>query len=162
MWWVEIEDEDKWADFVSLIYEKASCPILIGDGYSPPSTSPKYPRWERRIYTKIVDIVGKPVMPEEPVTLASFENKSISHSPLTLPPELHEVKHDGVAAKNIWVIGASLGGPAAVKELLMRYRKAYLLHLLLPSILMLVFSKCWHRFGGAIATSPLWMQLKGK
>ena len=116
LWWVEIEDEDKWADFVSLIYEKASCPILIGDGYSPPSTSPKYPRWERRIYTKIVDIVGKPVMPEEPVTLASFVNKSTSHTPLTLPPELHEVKHDGVAAKNIWVIGASLGGPAAVKE----------------------------------------------
>lgn len=116
LWWVEIEDEDKWADFVSLIYEEASCPILIGDGYAPPATSPKYPRWERRIYTKILDIVGKPVIPDEPVTLASFENKNTDQTPLVLPPELHGARNEGQAAEYIWVIGASLGGPAAVKE----------------------------------------------
>lgn len=116
LWWIEIEDEDKWADFVALIYEEAICPVLIGDGYAPPANDPKYPRWERRIYTKIIDIVGKPVISEEPVTLASFENKAADHEVLVLPPELQGALNSGVPAEYIWVIGASLGGPAAVKE----------------------------------------------
>ncbi|OUS30533.1 hypothetical protein A9Q99_06150 [Gammaproteobacteria bacterium 45_16_T64] len=118
LWWIEIEDEDKWADFVALIYEEAICPVLIGDGYAPPANDPKYPRWERRIYTKIIDIVGKPAIQAEPVTLASFENKSVDHEVLVLPPELHGTVNAGVPAEYIWVIGASLGGPAAVKEFL--------------------------------------------
>jgi len=118
LWWVEIENEDRWADFVSLIYEEATCPILIGDGYAPPETSVKYPRWQRRIYTKIIDIVGKPVTAQDSVNLASFENKAEELAPLTLPAELHGVRNDGVAAEYLWVIGASLGGPAAVKEFL--------------------------------------------
>lgn len=118
LWWIEIEDEDKWADFVSLVYGEATCPVMIGDGHSPPVTSPKYPRWERRIYTKIIDIVGKPVIPEEPVTLASFESKAVELSPIVLPPELQGARNEGSAAEYLWVIGASLGGPAAVKEFL--------------------------------------------
>lgn len=110
VWLVDIEDEDKWSDFIVHLFEAAEAPILLGEGNAPSVSSLQFQRWERKIYSKLKDIVGKPCPIDD---LAELKQDSVE-------PELDQ-EDDFVAgdpASNIWVLGASLGGPAAVKEFL--------------------------------------------
>jgi len=118
LWWIEISDEDKWADFIVRAHEMALCPILMGDGYSPKENCPGFITWERKIYSKIKRIVGQPVVKEKSVNVEALERKIESTKQLMLPVELEAQGSSSNAAENIWVIGASLGGPGAVTDFL--------------------------------------------
>lgn len=117
LWLVEIEDEDQWADFSIHIIEVSKVPVLMGNGYAPAVTDIKYPRWERRIYSKIKDLVGLPPAAKATLTEEDF-TATQEAAPFALPPELLGRESVGEPAKHIWVLGASLGGPKAVKEFL--------------------------------------------
>ena len=117
LWWVEIEDEDQWADFSLNVIETSTVPVLMGDGQAPAVTDIKYPRWERRIYTKIKDLVGLPPKAKATVTAEDFQEAE-NATPFLLPPELVGRQSIGEPARYVWVLGASLGGPKAVKEFL--------------------------------------------
>lgn len=114
VWLVDIEDEDRWSDFIVHLFEAATAPILLGEGNAPSVNSLQFQRWERKIYAKLKDIVGAPVPP--PLDLAALVQPRAA--PLPLPPQLEGRQHAGEPASNIWVLGASLGGPNAVKEFL--------------------------------------------
>lgn len=114
VWLVDIEDEDKWSDFIVHLFEAAKVPILLGEGHAPSLNSLQFQRWERKIFDKLQEIVGEPVRP--PLDLSTVIAPKAD--PLPLPPQLEGKQHAGEAASYIWVLGASLGGPNAVKEFL--------------------------------------------
>lgn len=113
VWLVDIEDEDKWSDFIVHLFESSTAPILLGEGNAPSVSSLQFQRWERKIYAKLKDIVGQP-MPEDETT-SSLVSAAVEPVPVAAD-ELAE--EEGEPASNVWVLGASLGGPAAVKEFL--------------------------------------------
>lgn len=113
VWLVDIEDEDKWSDFIVHLFESSTAPILLGEGNAPSVSSLQFLRWERKIYSKLKDIVGKPVPVDE--STSSLVKAALPEA--TVPPlEAPDVESE--PASNVWVLGASLGGPAAVKEFL--------------------------------------------
>jgi len=116
VWLVDLEDEDKWSDFIVQLFEIATAPILLGEGNAPGMNSLQFQRWERKIYSKLKDIVGSPA----PVCsdLEVLHESSVD-SPAPVKATLVESHYEeGEPASNVWVLGASLGGPAAVKEFL--------------------------------------------
>lgn len=121
MWLVDLEDEDRWLDFITELLETADVPILFGDGKAPHVTSPRYPRWERRIYAKVKELVGQPVTARENLNPETLVEKPQTYARIPLPTEFAAHQHKGSDqphAHYVWVLGASLGGPAAVKTFL--------------------------------------------
>jgi len=70
--------------------DQQTVPVIVCDGAVPAAHEPNYADWARRLKTKLTQLAGS-------ISLA----QSREHS-----------------AKNIWVLGASTGGPAAVKQFL--------------------------------------------
>lgn len=120
VWLVDLEDEDRWLDFITDLLEMANVPILFGDGKAPHVTSPRYPRWERRIYAKVKELVGQPVTARERLNAEVLAEKPQVYARIPLPSEFaaNAKASDQPPAYHVWVLGASLGGPAAVKTFL--------------------------------------------
>ncbi|MBF6723691.1 chemotaxis protein CheB, partial [Acinetobacter baumannii] len=85
-------------------------PLLFCDGQAPARTAAHYPRWERRLVTKLIGYIGKPAVDE---TLESMPEQR-PPAPIPEPREFRGL-HSAPRAERVWVLGASLGGPAAVK-----------------------------------------------
>lgn len=113
VWLVDIEDEDKWSDFIVHMFEASTAPILLGEGNAPSVSSLQFQRWERKIYAKLKDIVGNPQPCNDEIS--SLEHAEVEPLAVLEDPVLED---EGEPATNVWVLGASLGGPAAVKEFL--------------------------------------------
>ena len=64
LWMVDLSQEDKWGDFLDRLLESTETPILFTDSQAPARNSPKYPRWERRLLTKMLDFVSRPAIVE--------------------------------------------------------------------------------------------------
>ena len=110
LWGVDLSSEDRWQSFLDNLLEEAAAPILFCDGQAPARTDARYPKWERRLVTKLVDFIGKPaveerldVIPQRPPTVK-----------IPTPREFETIR-PGDRPRRVWVLGASLGGPAAVK-----------------------------------------------
>lgn len=138
VWLVELEDQDQWVDVIDALLDHAHAPIFFGDGQAPPQTSIQFPRWQRRIFTKISDIVGEPAgtvqQTEEIQTLQNLPQLKTTKKPA--PAINHRTR--GEVPEQVWVLGASLGGPAAVKLFLDQ----------LPSGLPVAFVLAQHIDGG--------------
>jgi len=113
LWVVDLNHEDRWQDFLDRLLEDTPVPILFSDGQAPARNSPQYPRWERRLLSKMLDYVGRPKVDVKLDTLKPAK-PAIS---IPTPTEFRKVKV-GPVPERIWMLGASLGGPAAVKAFL--------------------------------------------
>ncbi len=111
-WLVDFEDEDTWSDLIVQLFETAPAPILLGQGNAPSVSSLQFQRWERKIYEKLIDMVGSPV----PACADLEVLHQTSVEPIPVPADDDYI--EGEPASHVWVLGASLGGPAAVKEFL--------------------------------------------
>lgn len=115
LWVVDLSSEDRWQDFLDVLLEDAGAPILFCDGQAPAKTAAEYPRWERRLVGKMLDFVGKPRVQER---LESLEPVA-PRVAIPTPTEFRERSRPaGAPPGRVWVLGASLGGPAAVKTFL--------------------------------------------
>lgn len=115
LWVVDLTDEDRWNDFLDRFLEESDTPILFCDGLAPARTAEEYPRWERRLLTKMLDYVERPRIEVELDTLTPpTPAKKII---IPTPKEFRIAPRVG-SAQRVWVLGASLGGPAAVKAFL--------------------------------------------
>lgn len=113
LWVVDLSQEDRWQEFLDRLLEETPVPILFSDGQAPARNAPAYPRWERRLLTKMLDYVSRPQAVEQ---LEVLENKApVSHIPT--PAEFRN-RGPAQVPERVWVLGASLGGPAAVKVFL--------------------------------------------
>lgn len=113
LWVVDLSQEDRWGEFLDQLLEGAETPILFSDNQAPARNSPNYPRWERRLLTKLLDFVDRPVVVEK------LEELEPTRPSITIPvPNEFRSLPRGDAPQRVCVLGASLGGPAAVKPFL--------------------------------------------
>lgn len=112
VWVVDMQDEDD--EFLDRLLDHSAAPILFGLEQAPTQGSRNYPRWERRVFVKLKETVGEPVLEE---SLDELEQAAPAAAmAVELPPELSAHSADGLEL--VVVLAASLGGPAAVKEFL--------------------------------------------
>jgi chemosensory pili system protein ChpB (putative protein-glutamate methylesterase) len=114
LWMVDLTSEDRWQHFLDDLLENAAAPILFCDGQAPDRAAAEYPRWERRLLGKMLDYVERPRVDE---SLEELETHTAATS-IEPPSEFRQLAAPGGAPERVWVLGASLGGPAAVKEFL--------------------------------------------
>lgn len=115
LWVVDLSREDRWSNFLDRFLETSASPILFCDGQAPPRTSPDYPRWERRLLSKMLDYVERPVIEVQLDRLGRADAPAARVIPT--PSEFRALPRNG-EVERVWVLGASLGGPAAVKAFL--------------------------------------------
>lgn len=113
VWLVDMQDDDE--IFLDRLLDSSAVPILFGLEEAPAQGSRNYPRWARRVFVKLRDTVGEPVL-EEHLDVLEQAEPVIPAAPLELPPECVTRNPDGLDL--VCVLAASLGGPAAVKEFL--------------------------------------------
>lgn len=95
-WLLELAEESPLTDW---LLEHSPVPVLLGAGEIPDAACEEYPRWQRRLLGKLLPLLGEPPAPDSLV-------------PVVLP----QLRQDVPSC--VWVLGASLGGPAAVKRFL--------------------------------------------
>lgn len=138
-WVIDLADEDRWSDFLDDILDLATAPLLFGEGEVPVFNSDEYKRWQRRFHKKIKGILSPvekinipeieiPEIPNLSIPVvktpsdAKATTSGVDENPVaqrvTLPENLAGGWKKGTPAPYVWVLGASLGGPGAVKRFL--------------------------------------------
>jgi len=109
---LDLDENQEHDEILDALLENHSIPIIFNDVSVLTLNEPQVlARWYGKLLKKISSSVGKNSIEEE--TFANHYNQTSSHK---INNRKFEVKHDDALAKNIWVLGASLGGPDAVKE----------------------------------------------
>lgn len=124
VWLVEIEKEDLWSQAVDHFLEQADAPVLFGEGDPPAMNSEHFPRWQRRIFSKLKNLVGDPVpenshdkwLSQLKHDVEHLEARNRASKPAESPSDSE--KNGRAPAQQVWVLGSSLGGPEAVKQFL--------------------------------------------
>ena len=115
-WLVDVRHEDEDSDIAwleSLL--DADVPVLMGMGKAPQKHCPTFPRWEKRLYAKLRSVLrDAPVVTEDAAVLASLTGRQTPK--LMLPGVFTQTAQSEPLM--VWVLGASLGGPEAVKAFL--------------------------------------------
>lgn len=112
VWLVNLHDEDAFDDGLDLLLY-GDIPVLIGMDEAPQKTCTSFLRWEKKLLTKLRDLTHSPA-PAAPVSETITEK--VTGRDIPLPSEFRD--YQGTKPLQIWVLGASLGGPEAVKEFL--------------------------------------------
>lgn len=117
LWLVDLAQSDD-SPLVDSLLERASVPVLFGEGHAPERHSEHYPRWERRLFGKLKKLVGDPSQAVGP-SLQALLDETQRPARLDLPRVLADTPLvAGEPARQVWLLAASLGGPAAVKSFL--------------------------------------------
>lgn len=115
-WLVDLSDQEKWADMLDLLLEQSDAPLIFGDGLAPAKTTEEYPRWERRLFQTLIKSVGRPVSASGKENLKLLESTMAKpRSTIVIPNEFKDPHLTDGTPERVWVLGASAGGPAAVK-----------------------------------------------
>lgn len=101
-WLVELADESPLTDW---LLEHSSAPVLLGVGEIPAPDSEDYPRCLRRLYSKLAALLGESPCGKAEQHRPPLASQNSQPGPVPAPPA-------------VWVLAASLGGPAAVKSFL--------------------------------------------
>ncbi len=114
---VELADEEDHPELLEMLLNRDDCTVLFGVGKAPEPGRQEYVRWERRLLDKLESRCG---------ALEALDSQA-SIEALVEPPQVSEAAQlspwirpaeEGAPAREVWVLGASLGGPAAVKAFL--------------------------------------------
>lgn len=118
LWLITLEDEADHPALFDYLLENTEVPVLFGLDQAPASGSPDYFRWERRLLGKLEQQLGDLEQLDSKASLEALEIQA-PESPASseLPQWLTPATPDSVA-EDVWVLCASLGGPAAVKAFL--------------------------------------------
>ncbi len=115
-WLVDIDDEKQEAPVLECLFELGDAPILFGLGKAPAKHEESYISWERRLFAKLEEHLGRLEVldSEESIMALSTEEAPRAQDSLTRRMAARSAK----PAREVWILAASLGGPAAVKEFL--------------------------------------------
>lgn len=117
LWLVALEDEADHPSLFDFLLENTEAPILFGVDEAPNPGSTDFFRWERRLQDKLEKQLGTLEQLDDPVSLEALnQDPPVAESPRR-PTWIPEATRDQ-PAEEVWVLGASLGGPAAVKAFL--------------------------------------------
>ena len=116
-WVVDIADEDAEHLWLDDLFD-GDVPVLFGMGEAPQRSCENYPRWEKRLFVKMKELLADHSLTvADESTLNELSAVATENNPLPLPIMFQHIEL-GLPAEHIWVLGASLGGPDAVKEFL--------------------------------------------
>ncbi|WP_396588175.1 chemotaxis protein CheB [Bermanella sp. R86510] len=114
-WLVDLRDDD---ELLEPFFELEQ-PVLFGFEAAPSKQDKGYPRWEKRLYAKIKQLLGRDILQQSTMDQTNFsaiEQLGQQSDVLVLPESVQP--NSGNPAENIWVLGSSLGGPEAIKAFL--------------------------------------------
>lgn len=114
---VELTDEEEYPELIETLLAADDRPLLFGPGAAPEPGHQEYVRWERRLFAKLRDQLGELESLENQDSLEALASAPEGGERLAMPAWLPAAK-SGEPAREIWILGASLGGPAAVKAFL--------------------------------------------
>lgn len=126
LWLIYLSKEDRWEDLVDGLIEDGDSPLLFGSTEVPPPSNTDFMRWKRSLREKLSKQIGPPENTQHiavslPQSDEENPSKAKPHAAST-PPLNTEIIENQPGCKNevnrVWVLGASLGGPTAVKEFL--------------------------------------------
>ena len=124
-WIIDLENEELDIDALMVTIEATAVPVLFGLGLAPNKNDLSYISWERRLFGKLEDHFGNLMQVEAKASLAVKSSGKMASTNLALTQTSRVTQESNSAsesprsiAKEIWVLAASLGGPAAVKEFL--------------------------------------------
>jgi chemosensory pili system protein ChpB (putative protein-glutamate methylesterase) len=117
LWLVDLAQLED-SPLVDSLMERATQPVLFGEGQAPERHSENFPRWERRLFGKLKKLVGDPAKAVGPSLEALLQDAQRPNR-IELPRVLADSPlQAGSPAQKVWLLAASLGGPAAVKAFL--------------------------------------------
>ncbi len=117
-WILELENEDDLPDLIDKLMDSTDASILFGLGKAPERHSDEYPRWERRLFSKLRDEIGELELLDSEAALDELDHQTPQNrGPLPLPSILSRAPLKDTVER-VWILAASLGGPAAVKDFL--------------------------------------------
>ena len=117
-WILQLENEDDLPNLIDTLLDSTEAGILFGLGKAPERQSDEYPRWERRLFSKLRDEIGTLELLGPKTSLDELGHLNIqAKGPLPLPSMLTQAPQKQ-QFDHIWILAASLGGPAAVKDFL--------------------------------------------
>ena len=109
LWIVDLEDANNREFLLESLPDLSQAPVLYGLGKAPARNTPDYSRWQRRLLTKL-----KTFIPETSKEIADQPKGLGEVLPWPLKPASRQLTRH-ILADEVWVLGASLGGPEAVK-----------------------------------------------
>lgn len=118
LWLVTLEDDADHPALFDCLLDNTEAPVLFGLDQAPSPGSTDYFRWERRLLGKLEQQLGELEQFDSRASIEELEEQSSKSSEASDLPHWLSPAIPGSAAENIWVLGASLGGPAAVKSFL--------------------------------------------
>lgn len=105
--------EDEHIEYLDQLLEQSKIPVIINDASALTFNEPKLSsKWNDKLLKKIADITGR----------NNWKESNLSTKPKSDQASNDEQEQDELA-KNLWVLGASLGGPDAVKRFLEKIPK---------------------------------------
>jgi chemosensory pili system protein ChpB (putative protein-glutamate methylesterase) len=117
LWLVDLAQSED-SPLVDSLLETTDAPVLFGEGHAPERHSENYPRWERSLFGKVKKLVGDPAQAVGPA-LDELLADAQRPNRIDLPEALAQTPLvAGEPARQVWLLAASLGGPAAVKAFL--------------------------------------------
>jgi chemosensory pili system protein ChpB (putative protein-glutamate methylesterase) len=114
---VELTDEEEYPDLIEALLNRDDWTVLFGPGAAPVPGRQEYIRWERRLFVKLEGQLGSLEALENEDTLEALADAGADSENLSLPQWITPVSQPR-PVEQIWILGASLGGPAAIKEFL--------------------------------------------
>jgi len=115
MWLVTLQDEADHPTLFDHLLEHTEAPVLFGVDQAPKPGGTDYFRWERRLLDKLEQHLGYLEKLDSANELEQLaEATPVVPNTLPLPRWIPPAPPDSLA-EEVWVLGASLGGPAAVK-----------------------------------------------
>lgn len=117
LWLVDLQDAVLWQHIINTLCDKITAPVLYSDGQVPAKDTIEYKRWVKRLLSKVSGHVGQP----SPAAALAAQAQPAALSPLVLPAKLQQQTSQSLM--HVWSLGASLGGPTAVKAFLDRLPK---------------------------------------
>jgi len=129
-WILVLENEDFDSPELNELIEQTNIPVLFGLGKAPDKFDELYISWERRLLSKLQELIGQVNIFESVDSVLSLQTQGritvtqvLDQSKPEAPVFLHQplskksmVKRP--LASEVWILAASLGGPGAVKAFL--------------------------------------------
>jgi chemosensory pili system protein ChpB (putative protein-glutamate methylesterase) len=116
-WVVDIADEETEHLWLNNLFD-GDVPVLFGMCEAPERSSEHYPRWEKRLFAKMKELLTNHSLTiANENTINALKYDGTENFPFLLLRMFQNIEI-GLPEEHIWLLGASLGGPDAIKEFL--------------------------------------------
>lgn len=117
-WLIDLRDEDgEHIHWLERLLD-SDTPVLLGVERAPDKNCATFPKWEKRLYSKLREMVQTTPVVAEDVSVLNRLTTSSEAGKISLPTIFDGQEFSHQEAAYVYVLGASLGGPAAVKAFL--------------------------------------------